>query len=197
MAGMLKKTNVNLELLTDYDMLLMIESGIRGGMCQAIHRYAKANNKYMKNFNKNIPSTYLQYLDANNVYGWAMCKKLPVDGFKWIDGLSTFNEHLIKNYNENGDIGYFLKVDFEYPKELFNKHKDLPFLPNREKINNVEKRVTSIEDKGKYVIHIAALKKALNHGLVLKRVHRVIECRQEAWLKPYIDINTKLRTAAK
>ena len=180
MAGMLKKTNVNLELLTDYDILLMIESGIRGGMCQVIHRYAKANNKYMKNFNKNIPSTYLQYLDANNLYGWAMCKKLPVDGFKWIDGLSTFSEHLIKNYNENGDIGYFLEVDIEYPKELFNKHKDLPFLPNREKINNVEKRVTSIEDKEKYVIHIAALKKALNHGLVLKRVHRVIEFRQEA-----------------
>ena len=197
MAGMLKKTNVNLELQTDYDMLLMIESGIRGGMCQVIHRYAKANNKYMKNFNKNIPSTYLQYLDANNLYGWAMCKKLPVDGFKWIDGLSIFNEHLIKNYNENGDIGYFLEVDIEYPKELFNKDKDLPFLPNREKINNVEKRVTSIEDKEKYVIHIAALKKALNHGLVLKRVHRVIEFRQEAWLKPYVDMNTKLRTEAK
>ena len=105
-------------------MLLMIESGIRGGMCQAIHRYAKANNKYMKNFNKNIPSTYLQYLDANNLYGWAMCNKLPVDRFKWIDDLSIFNENLIKNYDENSDIGYFLKVDIEYPKELFNKHKD-------------------------------------------------------------------------
>ena len=120
----LKKTNVNLGLLTDYDMLLMIESGIRGGMCQAIHRYAKANNKYMKNFNKNVPSTYLQYLDANNLYGWAMCNKLPVDRFKWIDDLSIFNENLIKNYDENSDIGYFLKVDIEYPKELFNKHKD-------------------------------------------------------------------------
>ena len=77
-------------------MLLMIESGIRGGMCQAIHRYAKANNKYMKNFNKNIPSTYLQYLDANNLYRSEMCNKLPVDGFKWIDDLSTFSENLIK-----------------------------------------------------------------------------------------------------
>ena len=79
-------------------MLLMIESGIRGGMFQAIHKYAKANNKYMKNFNKNIPSTYLQYLDANNFYGWAMCKKLPADGFKWIGDLFTFNENSIKNY---------------------------------------------------------------------------------------------------
>ena len=86
MASMLKKTKITLELLLellDIDMLLITESGIRGGMCQAIHKYAKANNRYMKNFNKNIPSTYLQYLDANNLYGWAMCKKLPVDGFKW------------------------------------------------------------------------------------------------------------------
>ena len=135
----LKKTKVKLELLTDYDMLLMIESEIRRDMCQAIPKYAKANNKYMKNFNKNILSTYLQYLDANNLYGWAMCKNLPVDGFKWIDDLFTFNENLIENYNENSDIGYFFEVDIEYLKELFNKHKDLPFLPNREKINKVEK----------------------------------------------------------
>ena len=137
------------------------------------------------------------YLDANNLYGWAMCKKLPVDGFKWIDDLFTFNENLIENYNENSDIGYFFEVDIEYLKELFNKHKDLPFLPNREKIKKVVKIVTTIEDKEKYVIHIAALKQALNHGLVLKKVHGVIEFRQEAWLKPYIDMNTKLRTEAK
>ena len=168
-------------------MLLMIESGIRGGMCQAIHKYMK-----------HIPSTYLQYLDANNLYGWAMCKKLPVDGYKWVDDLSTFNENLIKNYNENSDIDYFFEVDIEYPKELFNKHQGLPFLPNTEKINKVEKLlVTSIEDKEKYVIHIRALKQALNHGLVLKKVYRVIEFRQEAWLKPYVDMNTKLRTEAK
>ena len=95
-------------------------------------------------------------------------------------------------------MGYFFEVDIEYPKELFNKHQDLPFLPNREKINKVEKLlVTSIEDKEKYVIHISVLKQALNHGLVLKNVYRVIEFRQEAWLKPYADMNTKLRTEAK
>ena len=95
-------------------------------------------------------------------------------------------------------MGYFFEVDIEYPKELFNKHQDLPFLPNREKINKVEKLlVTSIEDKEKYVIHISDLKQALNHGLVLKNVYRVIEFRQEAWLKPYADMNTKLRTEAK
>ena len=151
----------------------------------------------MKNYNENAPSSYLQYLDANNLYGWAMCKKLPVDGFKRIDNLSIFTEDFIKNYNEFSDVGYFLEVDIKYPKELFNKHKDLPFSPNREKINKVEKLVTSIEDKGKYVIHIAALKQALNHGSVFKKVHRVLEFRQEAWLKSYIDMNTKLRTQAK
>ena len=78
----LKKTNIELELLTDYDMLLMVEEGIRGGICHSIHQYAKANNKYLKNYNKNEESSYIQYLDANNLYGWAMPKKLPVNGFK-------------------------------------------------------------------------------------------------------------------
>ena len=197
MASVLKKTNVNLELLTDIDMLLMIEAGIRGGMCQSIHRYAKANNKYMKNYDKSIDSSYLMYLDANNLYGWAMSQKLPVNGFKWENDLSRFNENFIKNYNENSDVGYFLEVDIEYPKQLWSFHKDLPFLPERKKLEKVEKLVCSIEDKEKYVIHIRALKQALNHELILKRVHRVIQFNQEAWLKPYIDMNTKFRKEAK
>ena len=126
-----------------------------------------------------------------------MSQKLPVNGFKWENDLSRFNEDFIKNYNENSDIGYFLEVDVEYPKKLFSSHKDLPFLPERKKLEKVEKLVCSIEDKEKYVIHIRALKQALNHGLVLKDVHRVIKFNQEAWLKPYIDMNTKLRKEAK
>ena len=129
MASMFKKTNVKLELLTYIHMILMIEEGIRGGMCQSVHTYAKANNKYMKNYDKNIDSSYLMYLDGNNLYGWAMSQKLPINGFKWVTDVSRFNERFIKNYNENSDIGCFLEVDVEYPKELFSSYKDLPFLP--------------------------------------------------------------------
>ena len=134
----LKKTEVKLELLTDIDMLLMVEKGIRGGICHAIHRYAKANNKYMKNYDKNTESSYLKYLDANNLYGWEMSQKLPVDGFKWVEDLSKFNESFIKNYGENSDKGYILEVDAEYPIKLFNLHKDFSFLPKREKLINVK-----------------------------------------------------------
>ena len=101
----------------------MIEAGIRGGMCQSVHRYAKANNKYMKNYDKSIESSYLMYLDTNNLYGWAMSQKLPVNGFKWENDLLRFNERFIKNCNENSDIGYFLEVDVECPKTLFGSHK--------------------------------------------------------------------------
>ena len=99
----LKKTNIELELLTDYDMLLMVEEGIRSGICHSIHRYAKTNNKYMKNYNKDEESSYIQYLDANNLYGWAMSKKLTVNGFRWLDSdeINEINEEFIKNYNEN------------------------------------------------------------------------------------------------
>ena len=134
----LKKTKVELELLTDIDMLLMVEKGTRGGICQAIHRYAKANNKYMKNYDKDIISSYLMYLDANNLYGWQISQKLPVNGFTWAKKFSKFSEIFIRNYNENSDKQYFLKVVVDYPKKLFNLHKDLPFLTERKKVNKVE-----------------------------------------------------------
>ena len=188
----LKKTNIELELLTDYDMLLMVEEGIRGGICHSIHRYAKANNKYMKNYNINEESSYIQYLDANNLYGWAMSKKLPVNGFKWHDS-NKINKEFIKNYNENDKKGYILEVDVKYPKKLHDLHSDLPFLPERMEINKCKKLVCNLYDKKKYVVHIKPLKQALNHGLKLKKIHRVIEFNQKAWLKRYIDMNTELR----
>ena len=193
----LKKTNIKLEFLTDYDMLLMVEEGIRRGICHAIHRHAKANNKYMRNCDKNKESSYIQYLDANNLYGWAMSQKLPVNGFKWIEDTSEINEEFIKNYDENSDKGYILEADVKYPRKLHDLHSDLPFLPKRMKIDKCKKLVCNLLNKKKYVVHIQSLKKALNHGLKLKKIHRIIEFNQEAWLKPYIDMNTELRKVAK
>ena len=188
----LKKTNIELELLTDYDMLLMVEEGIRGGICHSIHRYAKANNKYMKNYNNNEESSHIQYLDANNLCGWAMSKKLPVNGFKWTDNNIT-NEEFINKYNENDKKGYILEVDVKYPKKLHDLHSDLPFLPERMEINKCKKLVCNLYNKKKYVVHINSLKQALDHGLKFKKIHRIIEFNQEACSKPYIDMNTELR----
>ena len=143
----------------------MIEKGIRGGMCQSIHRCTKANNKYMKNYDKKIKSSYLTQLDVKNFYGWVISQKLPANGFKWENDLSRFNGDFMKNYDENNDEGYFLEVDIEYPKQLWSSHKDLPFLLERRKLQKVEKIVCSIEDKEKYVIPIKALKQALSNGL--------------------------------
>ena len=195
----LKKTNIELELLTNYDMLLMVEEGIRGGICHSIHRYAKANNKYMKNYNKDEESSYIQYLDVNNLYGWAMSKKLPVNGFRWLDSdkINEINEEFIKNYNESDNKGYILELDVKYPKRLHELHSDLPFLPERMKINKCKKLVCNLFNKKKYVIYVNSLKEALNHGLKLKKIHRVIQFNQKEWLKPYTDMNTELRKGAK
>ena len=181
----LEKTKVELELLT--------EKVIRGGICHTIQRYAKANNKYMKNYGKNIGSSYLMYADANNFYGWAM----SVNGFKWVKKISKFDERSIKCYDGNSNKGNFLEVDVEYLKTLFDLYSDLPFLSERNKIEKCNKLVCNIHDKKNYVVHIRALKQALNLGLIFKKVHKIIQFNQEEWLKPYIDTNTKLRTEAK
>ena len=173
----------------------MLEERIRGGTCHSIHRHARANNKYMKNYDENKESSYIQYLDANNLYGWAMSQKLPVNGFRWVN--NEINEEFIKNYDENNDKGYILEVDIKYPRKLHDLHSDLPFLPKRMKIDKCKKLVCNLRNKKKYVVHIKSLKQALNHGLKLKKVHRIIEFNQEAWLKPYIHMNTELRKLAK
>ena len=192
----LKKTSTELELLTDYDMLLMVEEGIRGGICHSIHRHAKANNKYMKNYDESKESSYIQYLDANNLYGWTMSQKLPVNDFKSIEDTSKINEEFIKNYDENNDKVYIFEVDVKYPKKLHDIHSDLPFLPKRMKIDKYKKLVCNLLNKNQYLAHIKSLKQALNHGLKFKKVHRIIEFNQKAWFKPYIDMNTELRKVA-
>ena len=148
----LKKTNVKLELLTDYDMLLMVEEGIRCGICHFIHRHAKANNKYMENYDKNEESSYIQYLDANNLASQEclnvlMSQKLSVNNFKWVEDTSKVNEEFIKNYNENNKKGYILEVDVKYPKKLHDSHSDLPFLPKRMKTDKCKKLVCNLQHK--------------------------------------------------
>ena len=107
------------------------------------------------------------------------------------------NEDFIKNYIEDSDKGYTLEVDVEYPKKLHDLHSDLPFLPEKKKINKCSKLVCNLYDKSNYVVHIRSLKQTLDHGLILKKVHRLIQFNQEAWLKKYNDMNTKLRKEAK
>ena len=138
-------------------MLLIVENGIRGGICHAIHRYAKANNKYMKNYDENKESSFLEYLDANNLYGWAMPQPLPVDGFKFVKNVSKIDEDFIKSYDEDSDKRYILEVDVEYPKNLHDLHSDLPFLPERMKVNKSNKLVGNLYSKNNYVIHIRSL----------------------------------------
>ena len=186
-----------LELLTDIDMLLMLEKGIRGGITQAVKRYAKANNKYMNDLYKHDEeSIYLQYLDVNNLYGWTMIKKLPTHRFLWKEA-KNFTPEKIDELVKKDKWGYLLEVDAEYPKELHENYNELQFLTDRMKIGKVEKLVPNLKDKKGYVVHIKTLNQALTHGLKLKKVLRVIEFRQSKWMKPYIMLNTRLRTAAK
>ena len=189
----LKKTGVKLELLLDPDMLLMVERGIRGGITQSVHRWAAANNPYMRSdYKPNEPTRYLQYLDANNPYGWAMSQPLPTRGFRWAD----IHPDEISKLAHLKDRGYLLEVDIAYPRELHDHHNELPFMCGRMVINAVEKLVPNLYYKKRYVIHIRALAQALDHGLVLEKIHRAIEFKQSAWMCEYIDFNIRLRTAA-
>ena len=134
----LKHTGIQLELLRDVDMLLMFEQGIRGGITQAVKRYARANNRYMPDYNSDEASKFLQYLDANNLYGWAMVQKLPTHGFRWINKVEELTPEKIAKLVKKDRKGYILEVDVDYPKELHESHNELPFLPERMKIGEVE-----------------------------------------------------------
>ena len=185
----LKMTDVELELLTDIDMLLMVEKGVRGGVSMISNRYGKANNKYMGNkFNPSEPSKYLAYLDANNLYGAAMSIKLPTNGFKWM------NDRELTVWEK---IPCILEVDLEYPKKLHDLHNDYPLAPERIMVGKVEKLIPNLRNKKKYVIHYEDLKQYLDLGLELGGIYRGIKFVESEWLKTYIDINTKLRAKAK
>ena len=163
----LKKTEVKLELLTDIDMLLMVQKGIRVEICHEFYRYLKANSIYMKSNDKNKESSYLKYWDVNILHVSAMLQKFPLNNFEWIEDTSHFIKDYVKNYNDESDEGFFLEVDLGKLHEL---HNDLPFLLKKMKIEKVEKLVSNFHVKTEYVIHIRNLNEALNHGLILRKL---------------------------
>ena len=194
----LKMTNIQLELLSDVNMLLMFEKGIRGGISIISNRYGKANNKYMKDYNKNKDSKYLMYLDANNLYGCAMTEKLPTHGFKWLTSgemENLFNNQIVQVWEKTPCI---LEVDLEYPEKLHDSHNDYPLCPERvECKNKVEKLIPNLRDKKNYVIHYKNLMQCLKLGMELKKIHRGIRFVESEWMKLYIDTNVNLRAQAK
>jgi hypothetical protein len=192
----LKFTHIELELLNDYDMILMIKHGIRGGVSTISNRYAKANNKYMsEEFDRNQTSSYITYLDANNLYGWAMSKPLPTKGFTWMseDELNSWKS----STNQEG-VGCILEVDLEYPKELHDLHNDYPLAPESVKLEGsaVPKLIPNLNNKNKYVVHYENLKLYESLGLKISKIHRGVRFDETAWLKKYIDLNTELRKKA-
>lgn len=194
--AMMKYTNVKIELLTDIDMMLFIERGIRGGISQCSKRYSKANNKYMKEYDPNSETKYIVYLDANNLYGYSMMQCLPLNGFSWCSENFTTDE--ILQISDDSEIGYIFEVDLEYPQHLHDAHKDYPFCAEKRFVPHTKEKklLLTLFDKNNYVIHYKMLKCALQHGLVLKKIHRTLMFTQSKWLQPYIELNTILRMKA-
>ena len=182
----LKMTGVRLDLISDVNMQLLIEKGMRGGISTITHRYAQANNKYMKNYDPQKESSHIIYSDANNLYGCAMIQKLPTGDFRWVPSPEYIN---LDSYDENSDKGLILEVDLEYPKELHDLHNDYPLAPekitvgeemlsdycqriqSREgiKVGQMEKLIPNLRDKEKYVLHYRNLQLYLSLGLKLKK----------------------------
>ncbi|XP_065654646.1 uncharacterized protein LOC136081272 [Hydra vulgaris] len=183
----LKKTKIKLELLSNYDMILMIKKGIRGRISMISNRLGTSNNKYMGDeYDKSKESTFIQYLEANNLYGWAMSKPLTTHGFKWMD------ENEIENWKS---VPCILEVDLDYPEHLHDEHNDYPLAPERLNIDKVEKLVPNLNNKKKYIVHYENLKLYERLGLKITKMYRGIKF-ERAWLNEYIELNTNLRMKA-
>lgn len=217
---MLLKTRVELELVTDHEIFLMLDSGMRGGICTISKRHAKANNPALGPlFDPSLPTTWISYLDANNLYGWAMSQMLPFGGFEWVpkSELAKLKDD-IDILSPGGNTGYVMEVDLEYPAELHEVHNDYPLAPerlcirreylgptqlailqsyNQAQAMESEKLVPNLMRKSKYVVHFRNLQLYIKHGLVLTKVHRALRFRQSAWLASYIMLNQELRVKSK
>lgn len=197
--AMLRHTKVELQLLTDVDMLLFVEKGIRGGISQCSKRYAKANNKHVDGYQAEMDTTYLLYLDANNLYGYSMMQELPINGFEWVENVGQIDERAILAIPQDSPTGYMFEVDLEYPDELHDKHKDYPMCAETCRVPGTKaerKLLLTMYPKKKYVIHYRMLQCALQQGLKLKKIYRCLKFNQTKWLEPYIKLNTEMRTKA-
>ena len=213
--ALLKKTGVELELLTDYDQHLFIEKGMRGGISMVSKRYARANNPLIEGYNSSAqPNTYILYLDANNLYGWAMSQPLPTGDFQWVDDCDRLTETITEHPTDSRE-GYILEVDLEYPGELHDVHNTYPLAPERMMVKKewmseyqhrllgvgvasteVEKLVPNLHNKDRYVLHYRNLQLYLSLGMRLTKVHRALRFQQSCWMEPYIRLNTELRKKA-
>ena len=189
--AMLKHTEVELDLISDTDMYLTMERGIRGGVSSIMKRHSEANHKYLNDYDPNKPNKHILYLDANNLYGWAMSKPLPYKNFRWMKEEELGNWERLSSEEGKGCI---LEVDLEYPKELHDPHNEYPLAPEKITIGKVEKLVPNLNDKKNYVLHHENLKLYLKHGLKLTKIHKGITFEEKDFMKPYIDLNTDMRT---
>ncbi|KAJ8979283.1 hypothetical protein NQ317_004428 [Molorchus minor] len=197
--SMLKLTEIELELLTDIDMIHFFKKGIRGGISQCSERKHIANNRFLPNYDANEPTSFISYLDATNLYGHSMTQALPTNGFIWLSVEELANLDIM-SISDEGNEGYILEVDVHYPHELHDLHCDLPFLvenvvpPNSK--SKLSKLIPNLNDKKQYVVHYKTLQQAISHGLVVTHIHRALKFKQSRWMKKYIDLNTDLRNKA-
>ncbi|KAF2898221.1 hypothetical protein ILUMI_07955 [Ignelater luminosus] len=179
-------------------MIYMLESSIRGGICQVVKRLSRCNNKYSKKtYNSKEKSKYLLYLDVNNLYGHAQRQSLPFENFRWLEQ-QEIDSHDVSKVSDDSDKGYILEVDLHYPQSIHDNHQDLPLAPERLKPPNSKysKLLTTLYDKQKYVIHYRNLKQCLELGMVLTKIHKVIEFSQSKWMSVYVDLCADLRKKA-
>lgn len=212
--AMLKKTGVELEQLTDSQMYEFFERGMRGGISMISHRHAKANNPYLKSYDPSLPHSFILYLDANNLYGWAMLNKLPYKGFQWLD-TAHLNEASLLAFDCSGDDGMTVEVDLEYPAHLHDLHNDYPLAPEKMAVTpsmvspfnaaiaakfdtseGCEKLIPNLQNKERYVVHLPILQYYIRQGLRVTRVHRAVTYKQAAWLTDFINYNTAQRAKA-